>query len=178
MGEKPCKGFPHDPAKILEQKRIRQQLRCFPCLPPRGRGTAKWWKEPAARSLFRSSITSSFRIVAHSPSGALRQLPLGGSREKAHNRIVSTNSLPPSEREGDREVVEGACGTFPFSLVYNKRFPHCCALSFRRVAPAFGPGRKHSLLPAWAKNMPPAYFLNASRPLGGSREKRKACEKE
>ena len=34
--------------------------------------------------------------------------------------------------------------------------------------PAFGPGRKHSLLPALAKNMPPAYFLNASRPPGGS----------
>ena len=33
---------------------------------------------------------------------------------------------------------------------------------------AFGPGRKHSLLPALAKNMPPAYFLNASRPPGGS----------
>ena len=31
--------------------------------------------------------------------------------------------------------------------------------------PAFGPGRKHSMLPALAKNMPPAYFLNASRPL-------------
>ena len=24
-------------------------------------------------------------------------------------------------------MVEGACGTFPFSLVYNKRYPHCCA---------------------------------------------------
>ena len=33
---------------------------------------------------------------------------------------------------------------------------------------AFGPGRKHGLLPALAKNMPPAYFLNASRPPGGS----------
>ena len=33
---------------------------------------------------------------------------------------------------------------------------------------AFGPGRKHSLLPALAKNMPPAYFLNASRPPGRS----------
>ena len=30
---------------------------------------------------------------------------------------------------------------------------------------AFGPGRMHSLLPALAKNMPTAYFLNASRPL-------------
>ena len=30
---------------------------------------------------------------------------------------------------------------------------------------AFGPGRKHSLLPALAKNMPTAYFLNAPRPL-------------
>jgi len=32
------------------------------------------------------------------------------------------------------------------------------------VVPAFGLGRKHSLLPALAKNMPQAYFLNASRP--------------
>ncbi|MBR6725750.1 MAG: hypothetical protein IKL81_02040, partial [Clostridia bacterium] len=30
---------------------------------------------------------------------------------------------------------------------------------------AFGPGRNHRLLPALAKNMPLAYFLNASRPL-------------
>ena len=30
---------------------------------------------------------------------------------------------------------------------------------------AFGPGRNRRLLPALAKNMPPAYFLNASRPL-------------
>jgi len=34
------------------------------------------------------------------------------------------------------------------------------------AAPAFGPGCKHSLLPALAKNMPQAYFLNASLPLG------------
>ena len=27
-------------------------------------------------------------------------------------------------------------------------------------------GRKYNLLPALAKNMPPAYFLDASRPLG------------
>ena len=38
----------------------------------------------------------------------------------------------------------------------------------RICSTAFGPGRKHSLLPALAKNMPPAYFLNASRPPGGS----------
>ena len=30
---------------------------------------------------------------------------------------------------------------------------------------AYGPGRKHSLLPTLAKNMPLAYFLNAWRPL-------------
>ena len=30
---------------------------------------------------------------------------------------------------------------------------------------AFGPGRKHSLLPALATNVPPARLLNASRPL-------------
>ena len=59
------------------------------------------------------------------------QKPLGKSREAA-----ALFPSPPSEREGDHEVVEGACGTFPFSLVYHKRFPHCCALSFRRVAPA------------------------------------------
>jgi len=37
--------------------------------------------------------------------------------------------------------------------------------SFAPQNPAYGPGRKHSLLPALAKNMPQAYFLNASRPL-------------
>ena len=49
---------------------------------------------------------------------------------------------------------------------------HDGSLSHRRLikasATAFGPGRKHGLLPALAKNMPPAYFLNASRPPGGS----------
>ena len=50
---------------------------------------------------------------------------------------------------------------------------HCASSAYRILpqspsAPAFGPGRKHSLLPALAKNMPPAYFLNASRPPGGS----------
>ena len=48
-----------------------------------------------------------------------------------------------------------------------KLFMHAISLS-RLKAPAFGPGRKHSWLPALAKNMPPAYFLNASRPPGGS----------
>ena len=33
---------------------------------------------------------------------------------------------------------------------------------------AYGPGRNHRLLPALAKNMPPACFLNASRPQRGS----------
>ena len=47
-----------------------------------------------------------------------------------------------------RQMVEGV-----------KKLPQSTPL------PAFGPGRKHSLLPALAKNMPPAYFLNASRPL-------------
>ena len=32
------------------------------------------------------------------------------------------------------------------------------------AVPAFGPGRKHSLLPALATNVPPARLLNASRP--------------
>ena len=33
---------------------------------------------------------------------------------------------------------------------------------------AYGPGHKHSLLPALAKNIPQVYFLNASRPVEGS----------
>ena len=43
-----------------------------------------------------------------------------------------------------------------------------CTLPQSPSVTAFGPGRKHSLLPALAKNMPLAYFLNASRPPGGS----------
>ena len=43
--------------------------------------------------------------------------------------------------------------------IYAKTIPQSASLT------AFGPGRKHGLLPALAKNMPPAYFLNASRPL-------------
>ena len=46
-------------------------------------------------------------------------------------------------------------------------FAYILAGSSTHYVGAFGPGRKHSLLPALAKNMPSAYFLNASRPLGG-----------
>ena len=35
--------------------------------------------------------------------------------------------------------------------------------------PRFAPGRNYKLLPALAKNVPQAHFLNASRPPGGSR---------
>ena len=46
-------------------------------------------------------------------------------------------------------MVEGACGTFPFSLVHNKRYPHCCALSFRlafsrQLPPQREPRKAHS----------------------------------
>ena len=51
-------------------------------------------------------------------------------------------------------------------LAISRRKRFCYACSSTRYAGAFGPGRKHSLLPALAKNMPPAYFLNASRPPG------------
>ena len=61
-----------------------------------------------------------------------------------------------------RCVTEGDRATLGF-----RKF-HFIALSLSRFATAFGPGRKHGLLPALAKNMPPAYFLNASRPPGGS----------
>ena len=68
---------------------------------------------------------------------------------------------PSSGRKGDHEVVEGACATLKSDETLLQR-----ALPRSPAAPAFGPGRKHALLPALAKNMPPAYFLNASRPPG------------
>ena len=70
---------------------------------------------------------------------------------------------PSSGRKGDHEVVERACATLKSDETFWQR-----ALPQSPAAPAFGPGRKHALLPALAKNMPPAYFLNASRPPGGS----------
>ena len=55
---------------------------------------------------------------------------------------------PPSEREGDHKVVEGACDTFPFPLVYNKRYPHCCALSLTRLrGSSLSEGAKKSAKP-------------------------------
>ena len=75
----------------------------------------------------------------------------------------SNQRKPSSGRKGDHEVVEGACATLKFDETLPQR-----ALPQSPAAPAFGPGRKHGLLPALAKNMPPAYFLNASRPPGGS----------
>ena len=70
----------------------------------------------------------------------------------------------PLRREGDRDLlaVEGEMLQTPF-----KR--HSPSPAYAGV---FDPGRKHSLLPAWAKNIPPAYFLNASRP--PQREPKKA----
>ena len=46
-----------------------------------------------------------------------------------------------------------------------KATPHNKTIPQPPSASAFGPGRNRRLLPALAKNMPPAYFLNASRPL-------------
>ena len=85
----------------LTNAKLAIMQRTLYSLPPGGRGTTKWWKEPACRMNFAQAIP--LRTLPQSPS-----------------------------------------------------------------VTAFGPGRKHSLLPALAKNMPPAYFLNASRPPGGS----------
>ena len=73
------------------------------------------------------------------------------------------NEKPPSEREGDRVSGGRSLRDFGFVLTLLSR-----ALPHPTPSGAFGPGRKHSLLPALAKKMPRAYFLNASRPPGGS----------
>ena len=62
-----------------------------------------------------------------------------------------------------------------FACFITTAFPKLRTLPQSPTAPAFGPGRKHSLLPAWAKNMPQAYFLNASRPPGGSLSQNTSC---
>ena len=51
--------------------------------------------------------------------------------------------------------------TYEFALVFGGFETSRCTIP----QSAFGPGRNHRLLPALAKNMPPACFLNASRPL-------------
>ena len=70
---------------------------------------------------------------------------------------------PPSEREGDRDSGGRSLRNF--------NIRNCCFLRIlpqSPSAPVSDPGHKHGLLPALAKNMPQAYFLNASRPPGGS----------
>ena len=44
------------------------------CLPPRGRGTTKWWKEPAEHK-----ILLNFIVYALSLTRLRRELPPGGS---------------------------------------------------------------------------------------------------
>ena len=72
--------------------------------------------------------------------------------------------------EGGTRLRDGRSlrGPHFFACFITTAFPKLRALPQSPAAPAFGPGRKHGLLPALAKNMPPAYFLNASRPPGGS----------
>ena len=77
-------------------------------------------------------------------------------------RIAPYRSLPPRGR-GTAIAVEGACAISIFAIVVFLRI-----LPQSPSAPVSDPGHKHGLLPALAKNMPQAYFLNASRPPGGS----------
>ena len=87
---------------------------------------------------------------------------IGQMPEPTISRETARTQAFLREEGGTRSVTEGARVTLSF------RNFHCIALSLSRFATAFGPGLKHSLLPDLAKNMPPAYFLNASRPPGGS----------
>ncbi len=84
----------------------------------------------------------------------------------AYGDICFSRSIhkPPSGREvaSAKRETEGECGRIRKDLsVHFRALPQT----------AFGPGRKHSLLPALAKNMPPAYFLKTPvssrrKPLG------------
>ena len=85
--------------------------------------------------------------------------------EPTIRRETTRKSLPPGGRGT-------ACGGRSLrNFTFFSYLIAIAGLRFRVLpqspsAPAFGPGRKHSLLPALAKNMPQAYFLNASRPPG------------
>ena len=98
--------------------------------------------------------------------GALHEAP--AIRDLLRVAALLAIALPrlPLRREGDRDLlaVEGEMLQTPFKW-------HSPSPAYAGV---FDPGRKHSLLPAWAKNMPPAYFLNASRP--PQREPRKSAK--
>ena len=58
-----------------------------------------------------------------------------------------------------RGTTEGGGGIQKRDFV-NKKIPQSASQT------VFDPGRNYKLLPALAKNMPQAYFLYASRPLG------------
>ena len=89
--------------------------------------------------------------------------PYGSAGEyRIAARIAPYRSLPPRGR-GTAIAVEGACAISIFAIVVFLRI-----LPQSPSAPVSDPGHKHGLLPALAKNMPQAYFLNASRPPGGS----------
>ena len=96
------------------------------------------------------------------------------ARQRTICRIVSAGvPMPPSERQS-----ASGCGG-PRSGGRRLRNEGFKKFSSQRILPhptpsgAFGPGRKRSLLPASAKNMPQAYFLNASRPPGGGLTQRR-----
>ena len=65
-------------------------------------------------------------------------------------------SLPCLKGGGPPKVVEG----YKRGISLIKKIPQTASQT------VFDPGRNYKLLPALAKNMPQAYFLYASRPLG------------
>ena len=103
------------------------------------------------------------KVCEERSSGRPKVAPTGLWGKMARPRADFTVPKPPSEREGDRDSGGRSLRNF--------NIRNCCFLRIlpqSPSAPVSDPGHKHGLLPALAKNMPQAYFLNASRPLGGS----------
>ena len=85
---------------------------------------------------------------------------------KANQHGVLICRVCNQNKERRSQVYRGARGDYVLGrAIHRKMVEGVKKLPQSTPLTAFGPGRKHSLLPALAKNMPPEYFLNASRPL-------------
>ena len=101
------------------------------------------------------------RTACLSPGGGWASAPTEG------NRHYPSREPPVCQEYGVRQRYTVAAADTGAHRASWMRAADGDAARFRfrtRVAGHFCPGRKHSLLPALATNMPPACLLNASRP--------------
>jgi len=169
LGPQPSRSWVHHSVLPLYRRVNKVTLFRFTAALPRfaharlAAETVGWFHSALRFSRFHAANTA-IRFF-----GSLNRMPRSAAScsdcQKSIN-LIGSESLPcvrgDAERRRGGGVVAAKCFVFASLFKIFRTFP---AQSLSRFATPFGPGRKHSLLPALAKNMPPACFLNVSRPL-------------